>query len=174
MTRRIQELEAELERREGQAVELRRDSHNSSLPPALDPPAVKAQNAVRRTRSLRRGTGRKVGGQVGHRGSTLVRAATPDRVVTHAPRSCRRCAAALCDGAVVAVERRQVFELPPVRVEVTEHRVETRRCETCGERTKAEFPREVRVPVQYGEGVLAVPPTCTSTSCYPSPARARR
>jgi transposase len=155
LTRCLQELEAELERREGQAVELRRDSHNSSLPPALDPPGVKAHNAVRRTRSLRRRTGRKVGGQVGHRGATLVRVAAPDRVVTHAPQSCRRCAAALSDGVVMAVERRQVFELPPVQVEVTEHRAETRRCAACGERTKAEFPRGVRAPVQYGEGVRA-------------------
>jgi transposase len=153
LTRRLQELQAELERHE--IGEVRRDSHNSSLPPALDPPGVKAQNAVRRTRSLRRRMGRKVGGQVGHRGSTLVRVAAPDSVVTHVPQSCRRCAAALSDGAVVAVERRQVFELPPVRVEVTEHRAETRRCAACGERTKAEFPREVRAPVQYGEGVRA-------------------
>jgi transposase len=153
LTHRIQELQAELERRE--IREVRRDSHNSSLPPALDPPGVKAQNAVRRTRSLRRRAGKKVGGQVGHRGSTLARVATPDRVVTHTPRRCRRCAAALCDGAVMAVERRQVFDIPPVRVEVTEHRVETRRCAACGERTKAEFPRQVRAPVQYGEGVRA-------------------
>lgn len=155
LTRRLQELEAELERHDVEVREVRRDSHNSSLPPALDPPGVKARNAVRRTRSLRHRTGRQVGGQVGHRGETLVRVAVPDRVVTHAPRSCRRCAAALCDGAVVAVERRQVFELPPVRLEVTEHRAETRRCWACGERTRAEFPREVRAPAQYGEGVRA-------------------
>jgi len=155
LTRPIRELQAELERRDAEVREARRDSHNSSLPPALDPPGVKAHNAVRRTRSLRRRTGKKVGGQVGHRGSTLVRVAAPDRVVTHAPQSCRRCAAALSDGAVVAVERRQVFDLPPVRVEVTEHVVETRRCSACGERTKAEFPRGVRAPVQYGEGVRA-------------------
>jgi hypothetical protein len=75
LTRRIQELQAELERHE--IAEVRRDSHNSGLPPALDPPGVKARNAVRRMRSLRRRTGKKVGGQVGHRGSTLVRAAAP-------------------------------------------------------------------------------------------------
>ena len=153
LTRRLQELQAELERHE--IGEVRRDSHNSGLPPALDPPGVKSQNAVRRTRSLRRRTGKKVGGQVGHRGATLRRVAAPDRVITHAPQSCRRCAAALSAGAVTAVERRQVFELPPVRLEVTEHRAETRRCAACGERTKAEFPREVRSPVQYGEGVRA-------------------
>lgn len=155
LTRRLRELEAELERREGQAVGPRRDSHDSSLPPALDLPGVKAQNAVRRTKSLRRRTGRAVGGQVGHRGSTLVRVAAPDRVVTHAPQSRRRCAAALSDAAVTAVERRQAFELPAVRVEVTEHRAETRRCSACGERTGAKFPRGVRAPVQYGEGVRA-------------------
>jgi transposase len=153
LTRRIQELQAELERHE--RGEVRRDSHNSSLPPALDPPGVKAHNAVRHRLRVRRRTGKKVGGQVGHRGSTLRRVAAPDRVVTHVPQSCRRCAAALSDGAVTAVERRQVFELPPVRVEVTEHRVETRRCVACGERTKAEFPRGVRAPVRYGEGVRA-------------------
>lgn len=60
----------------------------------------------------------------------------PDRVVTHAPQSCRRCAAAFSDGAVTVVERWQVFEGPPVRVEVTEHRAETRRYAACGERTK--------------------------------------
>jgi len=71
LTRRFRELEAELERREGHGGEPRRDSHNSSLPPVLDLPGVKAQNAVRRTRSLRRRTGRRVGGQTGHLGAPL-------------------------------------------------------------------------------------------------------
>ena len=158
LRRRVRELQAELQRREAEelsAVPPRRDSHNSSLPPALDLPSAKAANSVRRTRSLRRKSGLKVGGQTGHPGATLLRVERPDRVVTHSPNSCRRCAASLSGGAITAVERRQVFDVPPVRVEVTEHQVETRRCIECGERTKAEFPRGVRAPAQYGEGVRA-------------------
>lgn len=44
LTRRLQELETELERHE--RGEVRRDSHNSGLPPALDPPG--RQGAERR------------------------------------------------------------------------------------------------------------------------------
>lgn len=57
LRRRIAELEA---------ASIVKDSHNSSLPPALDPPAVKAANSIRRTRSLRRPTGRRHGAQPGH------------------------------------------------------------------------------------------------------------
>src|SRR5258705_220398 len=59
------------------------------------------------------------------------------------------------DSKVTGFERRKVFEIPPVKVEVTEHQAETRRCSVCGARTKGQFPREVKAPVQYGEGVRA-------------------
>lgn len=72
LTRRVQELQAEVERLTLAAGgQLRRDSHNSGLPPSSDLPAAKAQNAVRWTRSLRRKSGRRVGAQVGHKGATL-------------------------------------------------------------------------------------------------------
>lgn len=82
---RIRELEHEVER--GTTVE--RDSHNSSLPPSLDPPWQK----VPRTRSLRGKSGRKVGGQPGHHGATLKPSARPDHLVTHAPETCPACGA---------------------------------------------------------------------------------
>jgi transposase len=161
LTRRVQELQAELERvrlaqGEVSGGEVRRDSHNSGLPPSLDPPGTKAANSVRRTRSLRRKTGRRVGGQVGHRGATLRQVEFPDRLRVHAPQRCRQCRAALADATVVGYSRRQVFDLPPAALEVTEHWAQVKRCGACGARTKGRFPAEVSAPAQYGERVRAV------------------
>jgi transposase len=144
---RIRELEREVER----GTTVARDSHNSSLPPSLDPPWKK----VLRTRSLRQKSGRRVGGQSGHRGATLRQSAHPDRVVTHAATSCSGCGRALREADAVASERRQVFDLPEVRLSVTEHRRETRRCRRCGTEARADFPAGLRAPAQYGPGILA-------------------
>src|SRR5216684_7724562 len=71
---RIQELEARLAK----------DSHNSSKPPSSD-------GLGRKTKSLRRRSGKQPGGQLGHRGETLRLVATPDRVVEHRPSICAQC-----------------------------------------------------------------------------------
>jgi transposase len=145
---RIRELEADVER---PSAPVARDSHNSNLPPSLDPPWRK----VPRTRSLRKKSGRQVGGQHGHRGTTLRQVAHPDQSIVHAPQSCAACGTSLHDAAVVAITRRQVFDLREGRISVVEHRAQTRRCPDCGMTTKASFPLGVRAPVQYGTGVLA-------------------
>ena len=161
LTRRVRELQTELERvrlelGEAAGGEVRRDSHNSGLPPSSDPLAAKAAQSVRRARSLRRKTGRHAGGQVGHRGATLRQVESPDRLRVHAPRRCRQCQAPLADSAVVGYSRRQVFDLPPAALEVIEHWAQVRRCGACGTRTKARFPAGVSAPVQYGGRVRAV------------------
>ncbi len=161
LTRRVRQLQAELERARlapGEAAggEVRRDSHNSGLPPSLDPPGAKAENAVRRTRSLRHKTGRRAGGQAGHKGATLRQVEFPDRLRVHTPRRCRQCQASLADSTVVGYSRRQVFDLPQEALEVTEHWAQVKRCGACGTRTKARFPSGVSAPVQYGERVRSV------------------
>ena len=157
LTRRVQELQTEVEHLTLAAGgELRRDLHNSGLPPSSDLPAAKAQNAVRRTRSLRRKSGRRVGAQVGHKGATLCQVECPDRLRVHAPRRCQGCAAPLTNAVVVGYSRRQVFDLPQTVMEVTEHWAQVRRCGMCGARTKARFPAGVSAPAQYGERVRSV------------------
>jgi transposase len=143
---RIRELEREIER--GSSVE--RDSHNSSLPPSLDPPWKK----IKRTRSLRTKSGKKVGGQPGHKGSTLLQVAEPNEMILHRPTECAGCGEPLIQNKATACERRQVFDIADGRVTVTEHRAETVRCSSCGATTKAKFPSGVRAPVQYGPEVI--------------------
>jgi transposase len=147
LLRRIRELEREVER----GTPVVRDSHNSSRPPSSDPPWQK----VLRTKNLRQKTGLKIGGQPGHRGATLKLSQRPDRIVTHAPEACPGCGSSLREADVVTSERRQVFDLPEVRLSVTEHHRETRRCPACGTRARGDFPAAVRAPVQYGSALLA-------------------
>lgn len=111
---RVQELEARLAK----------DSHTSSKPPSSD-------GLARKTKSLRRRSGKKPGGQIGHQGDTLRLVATPDAVVEHRPAICLHCQIPLPEAAPVVVrERRQVHELPAVRLRVTKHQALHVRC-TC-------------------------------------------
>ncbi len=157
---RIARLKQELSELRGDNHRLRRrnlelealiskDSHNSSRPPSSDPPWAK------RTRSLRRPSGKLRGGQPGHAGHTLRLTQKPQRVITHRPKQCRHCLSPLKKGWSAGAERRQVIDLVPARLRVTEHRAEVVCCPACGKRTKAEFPAGVKATVQYGPSVLA-------------------
>jgi len=126
-----------------------KDSHNSSRPPSTDPPWAK------RTKSLRRPSGRRPGGQAGHRGETLRLSGRPDRVVEHRPRECRSCHAPLAAAYVVRHRRQQVVEVVPARLKVTEHRLAVVRCPSCGKVTEGAFAGGVRSGVQYGPNLKA-------------------
>lgn len=148
LLRRLRELEHEVERGRQSVT---RDSHNSSLPPSLDLPWQK----LKRTRSLRKKSGRRVGGQPGHRGTTLRQVAQPDCVIIHTPEACIGCGAPVHHAKIIFSLRRQVFDIHDGQMKVTEHRAETRHCPACATPTKAKFPTAVRAPVQYGAGVLS-------------------
>lgn len=125
-----------------------KNSQNSSLPPSRD--------SHKRTRSLREQSGRKPGGQAGHRGATKEMVAKPGYLVIHAPESCSLCGSSLNGADVAGSERRQVHDLPPQMIEVTEHLAQTKVCGRCGMKNKAKFPAGVNAPVQYGAGVRSV------------------
>ena len=126
-----------------------KDSHNSGKPPSSD-------GLQRRTKSLRKPSGKKAGGQLGHRGETLHLVATPDAVVEHRPTVCSACQAELDEAPVVAHERRQVQELPAVRLHVTEHRALHVRCPACQAVSVGTFPVEAPSRAQYGPQLRAL------------------
>jgi transposase len=140
----LEEENAQLRRRLGQ------NSTNSSKPPSSDSPFDKPA-----PKSLRRKSGRKPGGQPGHPGTTLCQVDDPQRRVEHEPGRCDGCGAGLADAPQVGVERRQVFDLPPMRVQVTEHQLVARRC-GCGVVSSGRAPAGVDSPVQYGPRIAAI------------------
>src|SRR5262249_11516055 len=137
---RVQELEARLAK----------DSHNSSKPPSSD-------GLQRKTKSLRKPSGKKPGGQLGHQGETLRLVAAPDAVVGHRPASWPQCQTSLVDAEVGLGGGGQVRELPPVvRLVVTEHRALHVRCPHCQQISVGAFPDAVPSRAQYGPRVRAL------------------
>jgi transposase len=131
-----------------QGGRLAKNSRNSSQPPSSD--GLKKP----KPKSQRPSGAHPTGGQKGHPGRTLKQTDHPDRIVQHAPPShCADCQQPLGDTATL-VERRQVFDLPALRYEVTEHQLLQIRC-VCGKTYRGEFPTNVSAPVQYGPAALA-------------------
>src|SRR6266851_3570571 len=137
-----------------------KDSHNSSLPPSSD-------RFTRKTRSLRKKSEKKAGGQEGHRGTSLVWSSLPDEIIEQSVEQCEACQHDLREVTACQVERRQVHDVPPPRRLVQEYRAEQKQCPVCHHITAAGFPKEVAAPMQYGPtiGAVAVYPTSCATRC---------
>lgn len=147
-----------VEHLEKRIAELERNSRTSSKPPSSDKGNF---SKPRKTKSTRKKSGKKSGGQKGHRGSTLDRVANPDHIEHHdfSPgTTCSGCGTALMPSSGADFENfqaRQVHDLPPIKIEVTEHRARECACPGCGRNHLAPFPEGVNAPVQYGPNTRA-------------------
>lgn len=127
---------------------LAKDSHNSSKPPSSD-------GFKRPPKSLRGKSNKKAGGQNGHKGTTMRQIENPDHTVIHRRHGNCSCGRCLADANVIGKAKKQVFDLPKIQVEVTEHQTHTLRCK-CGKVHTADFPNGINAPVQYGRGLKAL------------------
>ena len=137
--------------------QLNRDSRNSSMPPSTDPPKSRAERRREGREKAKEWSKRKPGGQAGHEGKSR-QMAPPERVderLWHLPASCE------CGHGFDGGEERlgepvahQVWELPPVRPLVIEHRRERLLCPRCGRGSLAELPSGVS-PSAFGPRLQA-------------------
>ena len=148
----IQELKITIEKLTIRIEELEKrlglNSKNSSKPPSSDgfkklPPS-----------SLRQKGKNSSGGQKGHEGHTLNQVGNPDKIIRHELTNCPHCKNQLSK-EVIGLTKRQVFDIPPVKMEVTEHQAEIKICSCCKKEVCAEFPIGVNVPAQYGPRIKA-------------------
>ena len=161
---RVAELEAENAELRGLISELRnkvaeleaklgQTSKDSSIPPSKDPNTARAE--AKADRAARRGGSRKQGKQPGAQGHHLAQVENPDHRVVHLPTTCVGCGGDLTGGTVLSSEKRQVFDLPPIKVEITEHVSQRVAC-SCGHVSAGVFPLEASAPACWGPGVKAL------------------
>lgn len=129
---------------------LAKNSKNSSKPPSSD--GMKKP----KPKSLRKPSGKNPGGQQGHSGARLEMVEQPDHTIVHTVDACQQCGRSLESVAAVDCRRRQVVDMPPMQLEVTEHRAETKCCPDCGCQNEATFPETVKTSVQYGVRIKAL------------------
>ncbi len=129
--------------------QLKQDSHNSHKPPSSD-------GLKRTTKNVRPKTDRSSGAQPGHEGTTLKMVSTPHHVVKHAVTACSGCGRSLGRLQSKSYRRRQMFDVPTPRLEVTEHRCEIKECPACGKTTTAAFPAGLTKAAQYGVNIKSI------------------
>lgn len=125
-----------------------KNSANSSFPSSRDLGKKKKNNS-------REQTGRKPGGQKGHKGTTLRMSDNPDFIISSKPDGCG--CGYIFDGSenVLNTKTRQVIDIPKPVVKVTEFQSSSCKCPECGQVHSGQFPDGVNAPVQYGNNLRA-------------------
>jgi transposase len=144
LLKRLEELEKKIEKYENPV----KHSGNSSLPPSSD------QN--RKPYPKREKSGKKPGGQPGHKGHTKNLYDNPDEIIEVYPEKCEHCGNYHFDRKENVLEQRQVVDIPEIKPYVTEYQQKAGICTHCGKRNVGIFPENITPNIQIGERAKAL------------------
>ena len=130
----------------------KKNSGNSSTPPSKE---NMKDEIVRRTKTLRKPSGRKPGGQEGHDGHKLYCSYTPDEIMDDVPSYCTNCGESLADAERVLDYVTQVISIPELKPVIKEIRHYMMACKNCGERIRT-APRRKSNDVVYDASVKSL------------------
>ena len=160
---RIKELEGEEPAEEddssSSSEKPEKNSSNSSVPPSQESIAARE---LRRTKSLRKPSGKPSGGQPGHKGSTLQSVCTPDRIIKHEPAYCKCCGRPLDGIAYRKIRKTQIVDIKFV-VETTEEQYYEKVCQ-CGCVNNCDAPN---CRIKYGDNIRALVSYLNVVQCIP-------
>lgn len=125
-----------------------KNSNNSSIPPSKD------ENRPKRNQSLRQKTGKKVGGQKGHKGTNLQMTETPDEIIKLVSNYCNECGNDLKETEAILHSKRQSIEIPPIKPIYIEYQCFGKQC-SCGHNQLGDYPNNITNHIQYGASVEA-------------------
>ena len=125
---------------------INKDSSNSSKPPSTDNGFKdKAESKVKKKKTR--------GSQVGSKGTNLKKVANPDIVKVLVVPNCRNCNHNLEKVNSKLVSTKQLFDIPKIKIEVTEFQQHTKVCPCCNLINKPEYPKALKSYVQYGDNI---------------------
>jgi transposase len=143
------------------------NSSNSSKPPSQDPNRPKRPSKP---------SVKKPGGQPGHTGhkKTLYPPEKITKTIEIRPEICPKCASWVFERIPVAVEVRQVIDLPEISPEITQYNIHTCKCLGCWKHVRGDVPKEAErgfgprlmgfVTMLTGEGHLTKRKICSITA----------
>ena len=162
LNRNIESLKHQLRKKNEEITELKdrlskyenpeKDSSNSNTPPSKE---RIEDEIVRRTKTLRKSSGKKPGGQVGHKGHKLSCIDTPDEIVDDIPNYCTNCSESLADAERILDYVTQVVSIPDIKPVIKEIRHYVMICKNCGERIRT-TPRRRSNDVVYDASVKSL------------------
>ena len=122
--------------------QISKNSSNSSKPPSTD-------GFKKTVKNSRKKTERKPGGQKGHKANSLKMVEKPDKIISISVDTCKSCGLDL-KSQKKKQTKRQVFDIPPLDIIVTEYITESITCPCCKTHNSTKFPDNVKRPTQYG------------------------